>query len=76
MNELLDRRGPDCQLSHSGRLSEQLGFLARGCVLWMRGESATQQPVVNSRGDLLLWNGNVFDGIKVRVIYLAQLEPK
>ena len=62
---LLDQRGPDRQSSHIGRLSQQLSYLARGCLLWMRGDSATSQPAINEDGDLLLWNGNLFDGIKV-----------
>ncbi|XP_043220981.1 asparagine synthetase domain-containing protein 1-like [Amphibalanus amphitrite] len=65
VSELLERRGPDYQACHSGWLCGQLKFLAHGYVLWMRGDDATRQPAVNESGDLLLWNGNIFDGVKV-----------
>lgn len=37
----------------------------KGFVLALRGPGVTAQPVSNGRG-LLLWNGEVFDGLQVR----------
>ncbi|XP_065192445.1 asparagine synthetase domain-containing protein 1-like isoform X2 [Sycon ciliatum] len=40
-----------------------------GCVLHLRGGGcATQQPLINhATNDVLLWNGEVFDGVEVSV---------
>lgn len=34
-------------------------------VLHMRGREPTVQPLISKTGDVLLWNGEVFDGIPV-----------
>jgi asparagine synthetase B (glutamine-hydrolysing) len=31
----------------------------------MRGDKVTPQPLVSSAGDVLLWNGEIFDGVEV-----------
>ena len=36
-----------------------------GAVLHMRGAEVQRQPLVNDRGDVFLWNGEVFGGIEV-----------
>lgn len=36
-----------------------------GAVLHLRGDNVTRQPHVSSKGNVLLWNGEVFDGIAV-----------
>ena len=33
-----------------------------GCVLWLRGSCMTKQPLVDSSGNILLWNGDIFEG--------------
>lgn len=36
-----------------------------GAVLRMRGTEVQKQPLMNDRGDVFLWNGEVFGGIEV-----------
>lgn len=36
-------------------------------VLHVRGESVTKQPVEDSFGNVLSWNGEIFGGIEVRI---------
>ncbi|XP_078573773.1 asparagine synthetase domain-containing protein 1-like isoform X2 [Branchiostoma floridae x Branchiostoma japonicum] len=69
VRENLLRRGPDCHhlLQDVGLTSDPTTqhygtFL--GSVLHMRGE-ITQQPSQDQCGNILLWNGEIFDGIKV-----------
>ncbi|XP_032813164.2 asparagine synthetase domain-containing protein 1 [Petromyzon marinus] len=72
--DLLEGRGPDL----GGQLtvvatpddagagtgaSFELRFLAR--VLHLRGDSPEPQPAVDARGNVLLWNGEVFGGLEV-----------
>ncbi|KAK8796631.1 hypothetical protein WA588_000760 [Blastocystis sp. NMH] len=51
-----------------------------GAVLHMRGTEVQKQPRMNDRGDVFLWNGEVFGGIEVpegmndTVIVFQQLE--
>ena len=33
-----------------------------GCVLWLRGGNMTKQPLVDTDGSVLLWNGDIFEG--------------
>ncbi len=62
----LKNRGPN----HTGkeclaiRLNESESVSATfvGCVLWLRGSSMTEQPLTDSDGNILLWNGDVFEG--------------
>lgn len=61
----LERRGPDAVRCQYASLSSQLRGYACGCVLWMRGDTCTSQPVVTARGDIFLWNGNVFGGHEI-----------
>ncbi|XP_078460118.1 asparagine synthetase domain-containing protein 1 isoform X2 [Lampetra planeri] len=72
--DLLEGRGPDL----GGQLTVlttpedagagtsagfELRFLAR--VLHLRGDSPEPQPAVDARGNVLLWNGEVFGGLEV-----------
>ncbi|XP_078658445.1 asparagine synthetase domain-containing protein 1-like isoform X2 [Branchiostoma floridae x Branchiostoma belcheri] len=63
------RRGPDCHhilqdlCLTSGPTTRHYGTFL-GSVLHMRGE-ITQQPCQDHWGNILLWNGEIFDGIKV-----------
>lgn len=67
LNEANARRGPDItgyrveKLVHDFR-SIQLHFW--GHVLHLRGNTPTPQPLSNNQ-DVLLWNGEVFDGLQV-----------
>lgn len=63
--ERLRRRGPD----HSQDVTKTVWDPEYSClfsahVLHMRG-SLTPQPLRDDHGNLLLWNGEVFDGLKV-----------
>ncbi|CAD7685941.1 unnamed protein product [Nyctereutes procyonoides] len=59
----LSRRGPD---SSKQLVKSSVGYqcLFSGHVLHLRGV-LTAQPVEDERGDVFLWNGEVFSGIKV-----------
>lgn len=62
VKEVLKNRGPD----HQGELTlANAALWATATVLHIQGESLFQQPVVDSAGNVLLWNGEVFDGIDV-----------
>ena len=62
---LLNRRGPDKTHSHTTQTTciddTKLELSFYGSVLHLRGD-LTQQPLVNSSGDVFLWNGEVFGG--------------
>ncbi|KWU45883.1 hypothetical protein RHOSPDRAFT_15885, partial [Rhodotorula sp. JG-1b] len=61
--------GPDASNTLSLRLSTDNGTDLElhffGSVLHMRGDKVTPQPLVSSAGDILLWNGEIFDGVEV-----------
>jgi len=62
----LENRGPN----YTGkkcleiRLNESATISASfvGCVLWLRGSSMTEQPLTDSEDNVLLWNGDIFEG--------------
>ncbi|GAA5954844.1 hypothetical protein JCM8115_005546 [Rhodotorula mucilaginosa] len=62
-------RGPDASNTLSLRVSTdastELELRFFGSVLHMRGDKVTPQPLVSSAGDVLLWNGEIFDGVEV-----------
>ena len=70
--ENLRRRGPDCCKSVHKALhcakehSCQVNGLFCGSVLHQRG-NLTPQPLEDEGGNVLLWNGEIFGGIEVRV---------
>lgn len=66
--------GPSAQDSHhtiislkdtqsSNDIHVELTFY--GAVLHLRGDTVTRQPHVSGTGNVLLWNGEIFDGIPV-----------
>lgn len=63
------RRGPNHSSTYSFVITEnatsstQLQFCAS--VLHIQGEIMTKQPVVDSDGNVLLWNGQVFGGVEI-----------
>ena len=63
-DSLLKQRGPDASSCLEMVLNGNLSGFMQGCVLHLRG-SLTQQPVKNSKGSALLWNGEIFDGVEV-----------
>ncbi|GAA5960988.1 hypothetical protein JCM21900_001938 [Sporobolomyces salmonicolor] len=62
-------RGPDASdsrvqhVQHNQSFSYELRFHAS--ILHMRGEGVSTQPFVADNGDVLLWNGEIFDGLDV-----------
>ncbi|XP_033646951.1 asparagine synthetase domain-containing protein 1-like [Asterias rubens] len=69
----LTRRGPDCACQLHKTVSidpaepqshRQIDAIFSGHVLHQRG-TLTYQPLRDSEGNVLLWNGEIFDGIKV-----------
>eukprot|EP00501_MAST-03F_sp_TOSAG23-6_P002617 GSMAST32.ASY1.ANO1.2759.1 assembled CDS len=60
---VIEPRGPDS----TGRCNELGGALQlAACVLHLRGSTGpTKQPLVDNRGNALLWNGEVFGGLHV-----------
>eukprot|EP01039_Chlorochromonas_danica_P008026 gene8027-8854_t len=63
--ERLSRRGPN----HSARLTlpatnttQHFSITFLASVLHIQGDVVTKQPVVDSHGNILLWNGEVFGG--------------
>ena len=61
---LLGRRGPDAAGADCLGVGGGMTMHLEGSVLHMQGP-LTAQPLVSSNGDALLWNGEVFAGIKV-----------
>lgn len=59
----LKRRGPDCSKQLSRSNTHYQCFFS-GHVLHLRG-AVTAQPVEDERGDVFLWNGEVFGGVQV-----------
>ncbi|KAK7862938.1 hypothetical protein R5R35_004895 [Gryllus longicercus] len=58
---LVHNRGPDGYSDCTVRfLSWQINFW--GSVLWMQGQMPELQPVKDEKGNVLLWNGDIFDG--------------
>ncbi|KAG0297606.1 hypothetical protein BGZ98_000548 [Dissophora globulifera] len=65
LERLNTRRGPSAQDTHVDHAGDiELTFY--GAVLHLRGDTVARQPHVSSRtGDVLIWNGEIFDGIFV-----------
>ena len=64
LGPLLGRRGPDAAGAHRVGVGGGMTMCLEGAVLHMR-DPLTPQPLVGSGGDALLWNGEVFAGLKV-----------
>lgn len=66
--------GPDAHntLIRHVRPSKGFHFEMRfhASVLHMRGDALTMQPFVSDNGDVLLWNGEIFDGLEVRELHV------
>ncbi|GFO10837.1 asparagine synthetase domain-containing protein 1 [Plakobranchus ocellatus] len=60
----LQNRGPDASSCSHILLPGDLNAFMQGCVLHLRGR-LTPQPVTSSKGNILLWNGEIFYGIEV-----------
>jgi asparagine synthetase B (glutamine-hydrolysing) len=60
LSQQLLRRGPDYQ----GQLCVS-GLLAIGSVLHIQGDHLCPQPVIDDKGNVLLWNGEIFGGLTI-----------
>ena len=73
----LMRRGPDMQSKHStsvvqSETSDPVGVDFVAAVLHLRGTVAQPQPLVDDKGNILLWNGEVFAGfVQPRIVLFA-----
>lgn len=75
---LIINRGPDSCETHKLTIKspsaipnnkDSLVLTFSGSVLHLRGEKVTRQPLVNTKGDVLLWNGEIFGGIEVYIYF-------
>ena len=60
--DFIAARGPDEVAEKFEHLTENWDGHFAASVLWMQGPSLTSQPAVDSSGNVLLWNGDVFSG--------------
>uniref|UniRef100_A0A2L2YMF4 Asparagine synthetase domain-containing protein 1 n=1 Tax=Parasteatoda tepidariorum TaxID=114398 RepID=A0A2L2YMF4_PARTP len=62
LTEKLKSRGPDCfqEIKFSSERSFELCFYSS--VLHLRGSTLEPQPVQDDKGNILLWNGEIFNG--------------
>nr|XP_033339086.1 asparagine synthetase domain-containing protein 1 isoform X1 [Megalopta genalis]XP_033339087.1 asparagine synthetase domain-containing protein 1 isoform X1 [Megalopta genalis]XP_033339088.1 asparagine synthetase domain-containing protein 1 isoform X1 [Megalopta genalis] len=58
--DLIVARGPDNVAERIERLNEDWSGHFAASVLWMQGFNLSVQPIVDSTGNILLWNGDVF----------------
>ncbi|EFX74444.1 hypothetical protein DAPPUDRAFT_57150, partial [Daphnia pulex] len=56
----LERRGPDASHEIEIDLSTSWKATFSGHTLWLQGDFPVPQPLVDSSGNILLWNGDVF----------------
>lgn len=56
---VLERRGPDASHEIEIDLSSWKAIFS-GHTLWLQGDSPVHQPLIDSSGNILLWNGDVF----------------
>ncbi|CAG2058730.1 unnamed protein product [Timema podura] len=62
VSECLCRRGPDASSRYD--VQRVPGYKAHfvGSVLWMQGRQLFGQPAIDNKGNVLLWNGDIFGG--------------
>ncbi|KAG0332863.1 hypothetical protein BG000_009672 [Podila horticola] len=67
LQELNSRRGPSAQDTHTidATQGQETTLTFYGAVLHLRGDIVCRQPHVAQSGNVLLWNGEIFDGIVV-----------
>ena len=57
---LLARRGPNNLVITSRATTTDHMITACSSVLWLQGDSMTSQPLVDTMGNMLMWNGDIF----------------
>ncbi|KAG0713301.1 Asparagine synthetase domain-containing protein 1 [Chionoecetes opilio] len=63
--KLLSCRGPDVHMKDVIAVTEKISGVFEGHVLWLQGPQPTPQPLLDSRGSALLWNGDILAGHEV-----------
>jgi len=61
---LLQNRGPDSVNIHKLTLENNLKLTLISSVLFIRGKG-TKQPLEDSNGNILMWNGEIFGGLSI-----------
>lgn len=59
---LLSHRGPDIHVKEVISITEKVSGVFEGNVLWLQGPQPTSQPLLDSHGSALLWNGDILAG--------------
>lgn len=63
-------RGPDCQCTYTHQVvlddGREVEVCLSACVLGLRGQGVTSQPLVGTRG-MLAWNGQVRASLLVHI---------
>ncbi|KAH7104468.1 asparagine synthase-domain-containing protein [Auriculariales sp. MPI-PUGE-AT-0066] len=59
------KRGPDWSATHTVTHHNGTILTFAASVLHMRGDHPTRQPHVSAAGDVLCWNGEIFDGLQI-----------
>ncbi|KAH9182163.1 hypothetical protein AeNC1_015862 [Aphanomyces euteiches] len=62
---VVSRRGPNHLATWTFDIGSGRILHLTSAVLHLRGSTMCQQPVVDEHGNVLLWNGEVFDGVEV-----------
>jgi len=55
----LQKRGPDIGSTHQIVVNNYTALFS-GNILWIQGERPTNQPYVDKKGNILLWNGDAY----------------
>ncbi|KZC15065.1 Asparagine synthetase domain-containing protein 1, partial [Dufourea novaeangliae] len=64
--DLIFARGPDSITERIEHLTENWCGHFAASVLWMQGTNLSVQPAIDSAGNILLWNGDVFFGTLIQ----------
>ncbi|XP_049952784.1 asparagine synthetase domain-containing protein 1 isoform X1 [Schistocerca serialis cubense] len=62
VKDQLESRGPDTTSVVQNYDMDGWAVFSAASVLWMQGKHPTPQPLVDSAGNILLWNGDIFYG--------------
>nr|KAF7404479.1 hypothetical protein H0235_015173 [Vespula pensylvanica] len=65
---LIISRGPDKLVKNFASLTDIWYGHFAASILWMQGLKLVEQPLIDSDGNILLWNGDVFSGSLVNVL--------
>ncbi|KAI8978629.1 asparagine synthase-domain-containing protein [Pilobolus umbonatus] len=66
LKELNNRRGPDAQQLVAIQIQNKHDLQFYSTVLHLRGLETVSQPLRNTTGDILCWNGEIFSGLEIK----------